>query len=137
VLGYKYQKLRDIQYGNVKRKIHNNTSWDYAQFEVCVHKWLDVSEAGYGVSFINDCKYGCIVKDSDVSLSMLKAGIYPNPKADQEFHEFTYSIYPHINGWRDSETINNGYEINNPVVPKIKKRFYRYVRYEFFFCFSR
>ncbi len=111
----------DIQYGNVKRNTHNNTSWDYAQFEVCVHKWLDVSEAGFGVSFINDCKYGCSVKDRNVGLSLLKSGIFPNPKADQEIHEFTYSIYPHNKGWRDSELIKNAYEINNPVIPIIKE----------------
>ena len=110
----------EIQYGNVKRNTHNNTSWDYAQFEVCHHKWLDVSDAGFGVSFLNDCKYGCSVKDSNVSLSMLKSGIYPNPIADQEYHEFTYSIYSHKNGWRNSDTIKNAYEINNPVIPIIK-----------------
>ncbi len=111
----------EIQYGNVKRPTHNNTSWDYAQFEVCHHKWLDVSDAGFGVSFINDCKYGCSVKDSNVSLSMLKSGVYPNPIADQEYHEFTYSIYPHKNGWRDSDTIKKAYEINNEPVSLIKR----------------
>lgn len=48
----------EIQYGNVTRKTHRNTSWDFARFEVCMHKWLDVSEDGYGVSILNDCKYG-------------------------------------------------------------------------------
>lgn len=111
----------DIQYGNVKRNTHNNTSWDWAQFEVCVHKWLDVSESGYGVSIMNDCKYGCSVKNSDVSLSMLKSGVYPNPKADQEYHEFTYTIYPHKRSWMDSDTIKKSYELNNPILPRIKK----------------
>ena len=53
----------EIQYGNVKRPTHANTSWDFAKFEVCVHKWMDVSEDGYGVSVLNDCKYGCSVRD--------------------------------------------------------------------------
>lgn len=56
----------DIQYGNVKRPTHKNTSWDKARFEVCVHKWLDVAESDYGVSFINDCKYGCNVDGTTV-----------------------------------------------------------------------
>ena len=84
----------DIQYGNVKRPTHANTSWDFARFEVCVHKWLDLGEDDYGVSFINDCKYGCSVRDSVVGLSMLKSGTFPNPQADQEYHEFTYSDLP-------------------------------------------
>ena len=76
----------EIQYGNVKRPTHSNTSWDFAKFEVCVHKWLDVSEYGYGVSFLNDCKYGCSVKDGVVGLTMLKSPLYPNPDADKEKH---------------------------------------------------
>lgn len=44
----------EIQYGNVKRPTHANTSWDFAKFEVCAHKWLDVSEDNYGVSILND-----------------------------------------------------------------------------------
>ena len=75
------EAIYEIQYGNVKRPTHSNTSWDFAKFEVCAHKWLDYSEDGYGVSVLNDCKYGCDVHDSVIGLSMLKSGIYPNPDA--------------------------------------------------------
>ena len=53
----------DIQFGNVVRKTHTNTSWDRARFESCGHKWMDVSESGYGVSLLNDCKYGHSVRE--------------------------------------------------------------------------
>lgn len=48
----------EIQYANVDRPTHRNTSWEAAKFEVCGHKWVDLSENGYGVSLLNDCKYG-------------------------------------------------------------------------------
>ena len=48
----------EIQYGNVQRPTHRNTSWDWARFETCAQKWADLSEGGYGVSLLNDCKYG-------------------------------------------------------------------------------
>lgn len=105
----------DIQYGNVKRPTHANTSWDFAKFEVCHHKWMDVSEDGYGVSFLNDCKFGVSVRGSEVGLSMLKSAIHPNPEADKELHEFTYSIYPHQGGWREAGTVKQAYQINNPL----------------------
>lgn len=111
----------EIQYGNVKRATHSNTSWDFAKFEVCVHKWLDVSEDGYGVSVLNDCKYGCSVKDGVIGLSMLKSPIYPNPDADKETHEFTYSIYPHQEGWREAGTVKEAYQLNNPLQVVVKK----------------
>jgi alpha-mannosidase len=110
----------DIQYGNVKRYTHANTSWDFAKFEVCMHKWLDVSEDGYGVSVLNDCKFGCSVRDGVIGLSMLKSGVYPNPEADKEHHEFTYSIVPHEGGWREADIVGSAYSLNNQMTALVK-----------------
>lgn len=110
----------EIQYGNVKRPTHANTSWDFAKFEVCVHKWLDVAEDGYGVSMLNDCKYGCSIRDGVIGMSMLKSAVYPNPEADKEHHEFTYSIYPHQEDWRKAGTVKQAYQLNNPLTAVVK-----------------
>ena len=72
--------------------MHTNTSWDKARFESCGQKWIDLSEGHYGVSMLNDCKYGHSVKDSDMELTLIKSGIEPNPVADQEEHYFTKAI---------------------------------------------
>lgn len=76
----------EIQYGNLTRKTHANTSWDRARFESCGQKWMDLSEGHYGVSMLNDCKYGHSVKDSVIGLTLIKSGIEPNPTTDQEVH---------------------------------------------------
>jgi len=106
----------DIQFGNLTRKTHTNTSWDVARFESCGQKWVDLSEGHYGVSLLNDCKYGHSVKDSDIGLTLIKSGIEPNPVTDQEMHTFTYSLYPHKGGWRDGGTIEQSYYLNQPAV---------------------
>lgn len=111
----------EIQYGNVKRDTHDNTSWDFAKFEVCHHKWMDLSEDGYGVSVLNDCKFGAGIRNGRIGLSMLKSAIYPNPDADKEVHEFTYSIYPHIGDWKAAGTVQQAYQINNPLVGVVKE----------------
>ncbi len=111
----------DIQYGKVKRATHHNTSWDFAKFEVCVHKWLDYSEDNYGVSMLNDCKYGCSVHDGVIGMSMLKSAISPNPDADKELHEFTYSFYPHQGDWREAGTVKQAYQLNNPLTAVVKE----------------
>lgn len=111
----------EIQYGNVKRATHSNTMWDFAKFEVCAHKWLDVSEAGYGVSMLNDCKYGCSVKDGVIGLTMLKSALYPNPEADKEHHTFWYSICPHEDDFRAGHTVEKAYLFNNPLTAVVKK----------------
>lgn len=110
----------DIQYGNVKRPTHFNTSWDMARFEVCAHKWVDFSEDDYGVSLMNDCKYGYDIHDGVMSISMLKSPVYPNPDADKEQHEFVYSIYPHRGDWKAAGTVKEAYIINNPMAAFMK-----------------
>ncbi len=102
----------EIQFGNVTRKVHTNTSWDRARFETCAHKWMDFSEGHYGVSLLNDCKYGHSVKDGVIGLTLLKSGVEPNPNADVEVHHFTYALYPHGEGWQEAGTVQEGYKLN-------------------------
>jgi len=105
----------DIQYGNTERATHKNTTWDVARFEVCAHKWVDVSEGNYGFSLMNDCKYGHSVDENSVALTLLKSSTEPNEVADQEIHHFTYSIMPHSGDWRVAATPEMAYMLNIPV----------------------
>jgi len=106
----------DVQFGNLTRKTHQNTSWDVARFESCGQKWMDLSEGHYGVSLLNDCKYGHSVKDSNMALTLIKSGIEPNPVTDQEEHTFTYAIYPHAENWRAAGTVEEAYKLNQPLL---------------------
>ena len=105
----------DIQFGNVERNVCSNTSWDKARFEVCGHKWVDLSEQNYGVSLLNDCKYGFSTKNNNLMLTVLKCGTYPNEVADQGFHEFSYSIYPHKGNFASGGTVKAAYSFNQPL----------------------
>ena len=109
----------DVQFGNLTRKVHTNTSWDMARFESCGQKWIDLSEGHYGVSLLNDCKYGHSVKDSNMALTLIKSGIEPNPVTDQEEHDFTYALYPHAEGWRAAGTVAEAYKLNQPLLANI------------------
>ena len=48
----------EIQFGDIRRPTYRNTTWEMAKFEICAHKWIDLSDSGYGVALLNDCKYG-------------------------------------------------------------------------------
>ncbi|MBQ7231402.1 MAG: alpha-mannosidase [Oscillospiraceae bacterium] len=102
----------EVQFGNVKRKTHTNTSWDKARFESCAQKWMDFSEGHYGVSLLNDCKYGHSVNDGVIGLTLLKSGVEPHPNADVEVHEFTYSLLPHAESWQQAGTVQEAYKLN-------------------------
>ena len=105
----------EIQFGTIERPTHRNTSWDRAKFEVCGHKYADLSEGNYGVSLLNDCKYGHDIHDGVMKLTLIKCATYPNPEADQGEHRFTYSLYPHAGNLRDSDTVKLAYDLNQPM----------------------
>lgn len=105
----------DIQFGNVKRPTHWNTSWDYAKFETVGHQWADLSEQGYGVSLLNDSKYGYDIKDSTMRLSLLRGSTYPDHSQDQGHHTFTYALLPHQGSWIEGLTVQEAWDLNQPL----------------------
>ncbi|MDY6877235.1 MAG: alpha-mannosidase [Chloroflexota bacterium] len=105
----------EIQWGNVQRPTHRNTSWDWARFETCAQKWVDLSEGGYGVSLLNDCKYGHDIQGNIIRLSLLRSPTMPDPEADQGEHRFVYSLLPHAGKWNEV-TIANAYALNDPLL---------------------
>jgi len=105
----------DIQFGNVKRPTHWNTSWDQAKFETVGHQWVDLSETGYGVALANDCKYGYDVKDNVLRLSLLKSAVYPDPEADRGEHVFTYALIPHGGTWLEAGVAQDAWDLNSPL----------------------
>jgi alpha-mannosidase len=72
----------ETQYGLIRRPTHYNTTWDMAKFEVCCHKWADLSENGYGVAILNDSKYGFATCGNRMRLSLLRAPKAPDAHAD-------------------------------------------------------
>jgi alpha-mannosidase len=104
----------DIQFGNIERPTHWNTSWDWARFESWAHKWVDLSEGDYGVSLLNDCKYGHDIKGNVIRLTLIKSGVWPDAEADQGGHLFSYSLLPHPGDWRAAETVRHAYLFNMP-----------------------
>jgi alpha-mannosidase len=105
----------EIQYGHVERPTHANTSWDLARFEVCGHKWADLSEPGYGVALLNDCKYGYDISGNVIRLSLLRSPTWPDPVADRGHHHFTYRLLPHEGDLRGAGVVDAGYDLNVPL----------------------
>lgn len=104
----------ETQYGLVRRPTHYNTSWDMAKFEVCCHKFADLSEANYGVSILNDSKYGFATCGNLMRLSLLRAPKAPDAHADMGHHKIRWAIMPHA-GALSAETVHAAHNFNNPL----------------------
>ncbi len=106
----------EIPYGAIQRPTTRNTPEEKAKFEVAALRWADLSDAGGGLSVLNDSKYGYDAKVNVLRISLLRSPKWPDPDADMGRHEFTYSLYPHAGSWKDAGTVRAGYELNNPLV---------------------
>ncbi len=105
----------EIQFGHVERPTVRNTSWERAMFEVCAHRWMDLSEPGFGVALLNDCKYGHSCHDGVIGLSLLRSPKFPDPQADMGEHELTYSLMVHDGDWRAAGVDHEAEALNSPL----------------------
>lgn len=105
----------ETQFGITNRSTHWNTTWDIAKFEVAHHKFMDLSEYNYGVSILNNCKYGGAIHGNLIRLSLLRSAKAPDNKADMGIHKFEYAIYPH-NGPLGIDTVKAGYNFNYKLI---------------------
>ena len=112
----------EAAHGAIKRPTHRNSPFDAARFEQCAHKWADLSEGDYGVSILNDCKYGYDILDSRMRITLLRAPTCPDPLGDVGEHKFTYSFYPHAGTWQTGGTVQEAFQLNLPLCATAVKK---------------
>ncbi|MFH0989348.1 MAG: glycoside hydrolase family 38 C-terminal domain-containing protein [bacterium] len=114
----------EIQFGALQRSMKTSDPFAAAKFEVPAQQFADISELKYGVSLLNNCKYGYDAKDRTLRLTLLRSPYYPHPiepwrlndtkVTDHGEHLFTYSLLPHSGNWQDGESLHRARELNNP-----------------------
>lgn len=106
----------ETAFGVVQRPTHRNTSWEQARFEVAAHRFVDVSEPGYGVALLNDGKYGHDVQGNEIGISLLRAPAYPDPFSDEGTQTFTYALLPHAGTWLEGNVLMEAEDLNRPLL---------------------
>ncbi|ARN55784.1 alpha-mannosidase [Sedimentisphaera salicampi] len=106
----------DIQFGNLRRPTHTNTSWDKAMLEVCAHKFVDISQKDRGAAILNDCKYGYNLFGNVIDINLLRSTSFPGKEADQGKHSFTYSLLPHKGNLIQGGVAEAASELNSPLI---------------------
>ncbi|KAJ3337800.1 Alpha-mannosidase 2C1 [Gonapodya sp. JEL0774] len=109
----------ETAFGSLQRPTHANTSWDIAKFEVCGHKFADLSEFGFGCAILNDCKYGYATRDNTMRLSLIRSPKSPDDTCDMGHHTFRYAVYPHKGTFAESDVVKMGYQFNVQSVVKL------------------
>ncbi|KAL4267030.1 glycosyl hydrolase 38 family protein [Pleurotus pulmonarius] len=105
----------ETQFGFVQRPTHKNTTWDMAKFEVCGHKYADLSEFGYGVAILSESKYGFSCTGNILRISLLRAATAPDAEQDQGKHEFSWAVLPHEGHFLESDVPMAAYLFNSPL----------------------
>jgi alpha-mannosidase len=102
----------EIPCGAIQRPTRPQTAAEQAKWEVPALRWADLGDGEYGVSLLNDCKYGYDSQPSQLRLTLLRSPSWPDPEADRGIHQFTYALYPHSGSWQSAGTVRRGYELN-------------------------
>ena len=110
------QASYEIAYGIVKRNTHSNTPAEKWKHEFAGHRFTDLSDDVYGVSILNDCKYGHNVIDNDMIMTLLRNTDNPSRFRDTGEHDFAYSIFPHVGGLSAGRVAQEGYLFNSPFI---------------------
>ncbi|ETW79602.1 glycoside hydrolase family 38 protein [Heterobasidion irregulare TC 32-1] len=105
----------ETPFGHVQRPTHKNTTWDAAKFEVCGHKYADLSEFGYGVAILSESKYGFSCQGDVLRISLLRAATAPDAEQDQGKHEFSWAVLPHQGHFLESDVPIAGFLFNSPL----------------------
>jgi alpha-mannosidase len=104
-----------MQFGHTDRPTHYTTSHDEARFEVPGHRFADLSEHGFGVALLTDCKYGYSTYENRMRISLLRSPTYPDPEADMGAHRFAYAVMPHAGGWREAGVVAEAARFETPL----------------------
>jgi alpha-mannosidase len=107
----------EIPFAAIERPIRPQNEAEQAKWEVPALRWADLTdtEQNYGISLLNDCKYGYDSSGDNLRLTLLRSPQWPDPTCDRGIHHFTYSIYPHASSWQVAGTVHRGYELNLPL----------------------
>jgi len=109
----------EIPGGAIDRTTKPQTPAEKAKWEVPILRWTDISNDGFGVSLLNDCKYGCDLQPNQIRLTLLRGSTWPDEQADVGVSEFTCAVYPHSGNWQEAGTVRQGYELNLPLLVKV------------------
>ncbi|HXV01062.1 MAG TPA: glycoside hydrolase family 38 C-terminal domain-containing protein [Caulobacteraceae bacterium] len=105
----------ECAFGVHRRPTHANTTWEGARFEVAHHRFVDLSEPGYGVALLNDGRYGCHALGSELGLSLIRSPILPDPLADEGVQDLTYALLPHTGDWIEGGVLAEAEDLNRPL----------------------
>lgn len=108
----------EVQFGCIRRSNHRSTDVEKARFEICNHKYSDLSETTYGIALLNDCKYGLSVNEGSMRLSLHKGGILPDNQGDKGRHLCRYAILPHAEAYGAKSVVQPAYMFNYAPIAK-------------------
>lgn len=109
---YTKEALEEIQFGYIRRPTHRSRQYEQDLYETCHHKYAVLTDGENGFAVLNDCKYGLSAEDSRLSLTLLRAPVAPDMRADRGMQYFTYSLLPFSGPFVYSRVTEEAYECN-------------------------
>lgn len=89
--------------------------------EVPAIRWVDLTDesGAFGLSLLNDSKYGFDVRENVMRISLVHGPTDPDPEADRGESETLYALYPHAGSWQQAGVFRRGHELNQPLIARL------------------
>ncbi|MCL2509056.1 MAG: glycosyl hydrolase-related protein [Oscillospiraceae bacterium] len=105
----------NVPFGHIKRATTENNSVEKAQYEVSGQKFVDITDGDFGISLLNDCKYGFRCKNGMLDMNLVRSPRGgPGRNVDFGEHTLEYALHPH-EGPLGADTYREAYFLSNPV----------------------
>jgi len=101
----------EVPFGALSRPLDNQ--------EYPMQKWMDMGTPSYGVSVLNDCKYGASASGSTIRMTLIRSSFDPDPVPNPGHFHWRYAIYPHVGTWQQADVVRKAAEFNQPMVDAI------------------
>ena len=98
----------EIPYGYIERPLTN--------LDNPAQNWVDLSAKEWGVSLLNNGRYGFVIDEGEINMSVVRGARDMDARMDQGVQEVSYAIVSHKGDWRDGDIVRKALELNQPMV---------------------
>lgn len=108
--------LFECPYGVVHRPMSSESADSDAQFEVPGQRFAAVASADGGLALLNNGRYGHRIRHGELSLTLLRSPVFPDPSCDEGRQSVDYALLPYRGGWLEGGVLAEAEDLNAPLV---------------------
>ncbi len=88
---------------------------------VLMHKWCDLSNEQFGLTFANTGSYNVEVQETTLRATILRSGSAAQ-NAEENAYRMAYALMPHKGDWKQAQSSRMSFDFNQPLLARVVKQ---------------